>query len=477
MANCSTCGRSIPFSFGKRKCVWCLRHEAAQRGELPEDAPQPVMPAPWRGGGGGSARLTYALVGINVAIYIAMGMSGGSYSDPSSEMLVRWGANYGPLTFSGEWWRLISYNFLHSGLLHIGFNMWCLWDLGMLSESLFGTWTFGALYMISGVAGGLASVGVHPGRLSVGASGAIFGLAGALMAAYYLGEFSMPRPMVQAHLRSIVIFVGYNIVLGSVSGRTDNMCHLGGLVAGVICGALIARAAPSESDFLPRAAILGLAGLTLAAITASLERSRSYMLHAKRGEELIGQQQYDAGVAELQTAVRMKPSYVPARLSLANAYYSKARFPQAEAELRQALALEPQNDNAAYFLGFVYLGEKRTQQAKDTFVKLVAKNQSFAGAHYGLGMALAAAGDDRKAIEEYKITVRMRPEFEEVHYRLGVSQAKLKLYDDAIASFQQEQEIGMDYDTEVALADAYQAKGLTDKAAEARKKAEELKGK
>jgi membrane associated rhomboid family serine protease/Tfp pilus assembly protein PilF len=457
--------------------VWCIRHEAAQRGELPDDAPQPMMPVPWQRTVAGGMGLTQVLVFLNVAVYLAMGISGISISNPPSPALIRWGANYGPLTFSGEWWRLITYNFLHGGLLHIAFNMWCLWDLGALCESLYGTWTFGVLYLISGVAGGLASVGFHPARLSVGASGAIFGLAGALMAGYYFGEFSMPKIMVQARLRSILIFVAYNIVLGGISGSTDNMCHLGGLVAGVICGALIAKAAPSQNDVSARFAILAVAVLALTGTTAALERSRSYIFHTHRGNELLEQNRADDAISELQTAVRERPTYTPARITLADAYYAKEQYSQAESELKQVLEREPQNDDAAYTLGFVYLAEKKTQQAKDTFAQLVTKDDSLPGAHYGLGMALAAEGDHQAAIVQYKRTISMRPQFEGVHYRLGLSEAKLKQYDNAIDAYQQEQQNGDDYDNEVALADAYQAKGLNAQAQEARKKAERLRGK
>jgi len=262
------------FSFGKSKCVWCLRHEAAQRGELADDAPQTVMPAPWERATVGSASLTHILVGINVFIYIAMSLAGGSFSNPSGLQLVNWGANFGPLTLSGQWWRLITYNFLHGGFLHIAFNMWCLWSLGALAESLYGTWTFGAIYMISGVAGGLMSVGWDPVRLTVGASGAIFGVAGALIAGYYLGEFSIPRPMMQMQLRSILIFVGYNVVFGAISGTTDNAAHFGGLLAGLLCGALIARFAPSPQDASTRVAILGVVVLMLVGLTVALEHTR-----------------------------------------------------------------------------------------------------------------------------------------------------------------------------------------------------------
>jgi membrane associated rhomboid family serine protease/Tfp pilus assembly protein PilF len=478
VANCSSCGRKIAgFSFGKRLCPWCVQHEAAQRGELPDDAPQPLMVPPWQRSGISSISLSRALVGINILIYLAMGIVGGGlFSDPTSQQFLNSGANYGPLTFGGEWWRLLSYAFLHHGLWHIGINMWCLWSLGGLCESLYGTWTFGAIYFTSAVAGGLASVGLHPERLSVGASGAIFGLAGALIAGFYLGEFSLPRPVIQAQLRSILLFVGVNIVLGAVSGPTDNLCHLGGLVAGLFCGALIARFAPSERDAPARLAIIGVAVLTLSGITFGLERSRGYVIHVRHGNELLIDRKYDEAIAELQAAVRMRPNYLPAHLNLAHAYFSKQEFAKAEAELKRALALDPENDDTSYFLGFCYLAEKRTPEAKQTFSGLIARNPNVPGAHYGLGMALAAEGNHRGAIEEFKLTAKLRPEFEGVHYQLGLAQAELGLYDDAITSFQNEIADSDDYDTEIALAHAYEKKGMRDKAAEALGRAAKLKG-
>ena len=472
------CGRKLAgFSFGKRLCQWCLRHEAAQRGELPEDAPLPVMPVPWQGSDIGSMNFAHALVGINVVIFIAMAISGVSVTDPSGQALVRWGANYGPLTVSGEWWRLISYNFLHGGIIHLAFNMWCLWDLGALCESLYGTWTFGALYMISGVAGGLASIGFNPGRLSVGASGAIFGLAGALIAGYYLGEFSVPRPLIQARLRSIALFVIYNIVFGAVSGGTDNMCHLGGLVAGLSCGALIARLAPRAEDVFGRAAIIVVMGAILAGITLRLEHQRSYLIHAQRGSMFLAQGKYDEAIGELQLTLRERPSYSDARLALVHAYYDKGQYDQALSEVKQVLAVDPQNSDGLYSLGFLYIKERLPQQAQTTFSKLLQQDSTQSGAHYGLGLALAELGNDKAAIEEYKKTISMSPEFEGVYYNLGLSQSKLKLYDDAIAASRKEQQIADDYETELALADAYEAKGLRVDAAAVRQKAEQLKGK
>jgi rhomboid protease GluP len=174
-------------TFGKKICPWCKQHEAAQRGE---DSPiQRVEVAPWQRSQSSSMIVTQAIFGINVAVFLGMVLSigGAMLSNPPGRALVDWGANYGPLTVSGQWWRLLTCVFLHGSLLHIAFNMWCLWDLGRLAESVYGHWTFAVVYLITGIGSSLASVAWNPGVLSVGASGAIFGIAGALIASFYLG--------------------------------------------------------------------------------------------------------------------------------------------------------------------------------------------------------------------------------------------------------------------------------------------------
>jgi membrane associated rhomboid family serine protease len=265
MANCIRCGRQLPgFSFGKKVCQWCKQHEAAQRGEVVNDARQPVMRTPWVRRGESSIGLTQIFFGINVAVYLGMVLASGSpFQEFPGMELVHWGANAGALTLSGEWWRLLTCVFIHGSLLHIAFNMWCLWDLGALSESLYGRWTFGALYLICGLGASLASITWNVHVLSVGASGAIFGLAGALIAAFKLGEFSVPREALSGTLRSLVVFVGFNLVFGAASGVTDNAAHIGGLITGLILGALIAVFAPRPEHAPRRVLIFALITLTL----------------------------------------------------------------------------------------------------------------------------------------------------------------------------------------------------------------------
>src|SRR5258708_30302023 len=222
MAKCVQCGRVLPaFSFGKRICQWCVQHEAAQRGEIGEDTVQQVMPAPWIRRSS-APTVTYAIFGINIAVFLGMALAGISITDPTTQDLVHWGANSAGLTLAGDWWRLVTCMFLHIGIIHIALNMWCLWSLGTLCENLYGGWTFAAVYMISGVSGSLASIAYHQHGVSAGASGAIFGIAGALISAYYFGEFSASRTFVAGSLRSVLVFSGYNLVFGAISAITDN---------------------------------------------------------------------------------------------------------------------------------------------------------------------------------------------------------------------------------------------------------------
>ena len=138
--------------FGKKICQWCVQHEAAQRGELADDAPQPVMAAPWVRRES-SVTLTQIILGANAMIFIAMVLASGPSLDFTGQVMVHFGANFGPFTLSGQWWRLLTYMFLHGGLMHIAFNMWCLWDLGSVLERLMGWKSFVITYIVTGIAG------------------------------------------------------------------------------------------------------------------------------------------------------------------------------------------------------------------------------------------------------------------------------------------------------------------------------------
>jgi len=197
---------------------------------------------------GNKQPITTTLIGMSVAVYLAMVLTGASPVTPSLPQLLKWGANYGPLSLGPDPWRILASTYVHAGIIHIALNMWCLWNLGFLAERIFDPWTYVLTYTFCGLAGSLSSLWWHPQAVGVGASGAIFGLAGALIAALYLGNLPIARQAIQGTLRSLLVFAGYNLFFGVAVPGIDNSAHIGGLVAGLALGAVLAKhlTAPAE---------------------------------------------------------------------------------------------------------------------------------------------------------------------------------------------------------------------------------------
>lgn len=183
---------------------------------------------------GSNHYLTYTIMGLNVLWYLAFVVSGGDWISPSGADLIKWGANYGPLTLSGDWWRLVSAMFAHGGLIHLLANMYALYMVGIYLEPMLGKGRFALAYFCTGITASLASLWWHnPPVPSVGASGAIFGMYGVFLA--LLSTSLIPAAMRKGLLQSIGIFVIYNLAYGMKSG-VDNAAHVGGLVGGLVFG-------------------------------------------------------------------------------------------------------------------------------------------------------------------------------------------------------------------------------------------------
>jgi rhomboid protease GluP len=474
MAQCVQCGRQLPPFSWRKICRWCVQHEAAQRGE--DTAYQRVETVPWTRQQSSSMAVTQAFFGANVAVFLAMVLSIGStmLSDPPGQALVAWGANVGPLTVSGQWWRLLTCLFVHAGLLHIGFNMWCLWDLGRLAESLYGHWTFAGVYLICGLSASLASVWWNPGVLSVGASGAIFGIAGALIASFYLGEFSLPRVAISGTLRSVVVFVGFNLFFGAAVARTDNAAHIGGLVMGLILGALMARVAPMRDDLPRRIGVLLVGAAIVAGGVMWLRYSQAYLVHGQIGVRLLKQGQLDPAIQELKKSVGARPNFAPGHDTLARAYIAKQDYENAAVETRRVIVLQPHDEDAYYRLGLIYLEQKQPVKAQETFAQLLKMNPDSADGHAGMAAALSDQHQSAAALEEYKRVARIEPNYQALNYNIGLEQARLKQYDDAIASLVKQREVADDPDNEKLLADVYASNGMQRESDEARRRAAEL---
>lgn len=208
---------------------------------------------------------TPLLVALNVTVFAAMAVKGVGLMSPAIDALIAWGANYGPRTTSGEFWRLVTNVFVHIGIVHVAMNMIGLWQMGPLVERLLGNRGFLAVYLFSGVCGSLASVLWNPFVVSAGASGAVFGVYGGLLAFLLRHRGSIPAPVLQPLMRSTLIFVGLNVVYGFQVKGIDVAAHAGGFIGGFV--ATLAVGAPLNVR-LGRAALLRESALLL--LTAAL---------------------------------------------------------------------------------------------------------------------------------------------------------------------------------------------------------------
>lgn len=197
------------------------------------------------------APVTVVLLLANVLIFAAMlALGAGLWHTPNGVQLA-WGANFGPATQDGQWWRLFTALFIHFGVIHLAANLWALWDVGRLVEQLYGHWRFTLLYLGSGVLGNLVSLVVQGNQaVSGGASGAVFSLYGALLIFLWRERRQVDPREFRWLFGGALAFSGLMLVLGLMVPGIDNSAHAGGLVAGMLLGALLTR---PWTDASPRA--------------------------------------------------------------------------------------------------------------------------------------------------------------------------------------------------------------------------------
>ena len=172
---------------------------------------------------------------VNVALFVAMVISGVSLMTPTGFSILEWGANFGPLTLTGDWWRTITCNFIHIGLIHIVMNMYALLYIGGYLEQLIGKRRLLVSYLLTGLFAALSSLMIHPETISAGASGSIFGLYGIFLA-FLIFHQRIEKGQRKSLLYSIGFFVIYNLMIGAREEGIDNAAHVGGLVSGLLLG-------------------------------------------------------------------------------------------------------------------------------------------------------------------------------------------------------------------------------------------------
>lgn len=193
----------------------------------------------------------------------------GWWSGVGGEGALLFGAKINGLVAAGQWWRLVSALFLHGGALHLGLNGYALWMLGPLLERFYGSRRFVVLYLGSGLGAGLGSYLWTPGA-SVGASGAVFGLLGALMVFGWRARGRLPARVSRAFGVGLAPWVVVNLVIGLLPGLPiDNAAHLGGLGSGLALGAALSSRLERSSGWLSGLVVELCFALGLLSVSAS----------------------------------------------------------------------------------------------------------------------------------------------------------------------------------------------------------------
>ena len=269
--------------------------------------------------------LTWTLLSVNLLLWLLVEMSGGS---TNTDVLLKFGAMEAQHIAAGDYWRLFTATFLHSGLLHLSFNCIALFIFGHQLEQIYGHTRFIAIYFIAGLAGSATSyalsISAAPNTLGVGASGAVFGLLGGLVAFYTVHRDKFGAIGRQS-LTGLLVIVAINVALGFVVPGIDNFAHIGGFVAGLLVGLayysdLQSRVRPlwmaseRRSDInsmlrrwwvIPAAAAVLVAGIFL----GNLNLDDTPIPHLLRAEEYRLQGEITLALDELDRAIQIDPYY------------------------------------------------------------------------------------------------------------------------------------------------------------------------
>jgi len=333
----------------------------------------------------------------------------------------------------GEYWRLVMPMFLHGGWLHILGNSYALYILGPILERVYGYGRYATIYVAAGVGGAFLSTAVSK-NVSVGASGAIFGIAGAMLVTGYVHRDVIPRRWGRAFGRGMIPFIALNLAIGFSVHGIDNWGHLGGLASGVLLAFVIPpprhdlpygefAEPPSQAMVaLPLAVVI----LAMAATANHYRTIRAMDRLLAEGERFESAHQYDREFRSFQQALRLAPREEQPHEELGRYYLTQRKYDQAIQEFQEAVRLTEGDDHPRLELGLAYQLKGDPQKAQQIFEEVLGKNPRTAEGQKLLAVNQVLLADlyaKQKlygdAIRNYQQALRLQPDFAEAHNNLA----------------------------------------------------------
>ena len=320
----------------------------------------------------GKPIFTYLLMAIQVLVFILLEMKGGS---ENSLTLIEFGAKYNPLIMQGEWWRFFTPIFLHIGLTHLVLNTLSLYFVGIIVERIFGSLRFLIIYFFAGFIGSVASFILVP-NISAGASGAIFGLLGALL----LFGILHPNLFFRTMGWNVIVILIINLVITFSAEAIDSAGHIGGLIGGFLAAAIV-RLPKNRKLSVQLGALVLTTLLTIGFVKygyAANAEGQNYELDIARANEYVNSQEYEKAY------------------DLLDEY------------------LDEENAPDAYFLaGYIKYHENDLDTAENHFLKAIEQREVFPEAYYDVGLIYWQKGQRDKAKEYIQKAVEQDPDNED----------------------------------------------------------------
>ncbi len=366
--------------------------------------------------------VTKALIALNVLAFLGMVVcSGGAgFMEPSNDLLKKWGADFGPLTLNGDYWRVVTSMFLHIGFIHLLVNMAALRSLGESCERLLGSGKFLAVYFIAGLAGNIASLLLNPVVLSAGASGAIFGVYGALFAFFLAHRDTMNKQALLNGSRAAAAFIVYNLFLGFAFGF-DNAAHIGGLLTGLLCGYLCLQRSSAKVKAGATLLVLGMIGTFCVARYAPFDFSGQYK-HLRILDKIQHEGASLEAFAALNELCKQHPNTANFRSVRAYFLLEFHRYEEAVKDFDLVVTLNtPQRASAYVGRAEALIGLTRFKEALADAKEGIKLGKDTAATHLLCAKASLGTGDSKSAIEECAEALKLDPK---VSYQVCLIRAR-----------------------------------------------------
>jgi membrane associated rhomboid family serine protease/tetratricopeptide (TPR) repeat protein len=382
------------------------------------------------------------LLSLNIAMFVSMVLQEYSKSGPmvillpDAIQLIDWGALYAPSTLQGEYWRLVSSQFLHAGILHLGMNMYVLWYVGPLVERLYGSWKFSILYLLAGVGGAINTLLWTPAAVGVGASGAIYGVFGGVLAFFQAHRADFPPDVFRQKVRGLLIFLLISLAAGAVSPMIGNAAHIGGLAVGYLIGLAIMPKEPTDLRWHQRDTLRTAPLVVLFVALMYFQTIGTFdfggELSLVRAVGFLKDGKYKEALPLLDKRIKLVPDDTRAYAARVAAYGSLEQYKNAISDCDKILHYEHRNVSALISRANAYGHLGQHKKAIDDVNTALKYDRNIPNAQAILGWDELALGQYRTAIDHYSRAIAARPGLTFVYNSLTYAHFSIKDYNGAV---------------------------------------------